>query len=117
MTEPEGLAIKKTSNFHEKEVSQSQVSLTAPTASFPVPLQKCCPLLGPLSSCTLKAEHPDAEDIALMAQMPLMLCGSTSLSHTGRNTLACDPGGERFKFQVGRAGAKGRGGSLLTASC
>ena len=37
----------KSSNFHEKEVGRSQVSLTAPTSSFPVLLQKCCPLLGP----------------------------------------------------------------------
>lgn len=34
-----------------------------------------------------------------------------ALSHTGgRNTLACDPGGERFKFQVESPGAKGREG-------
>lgn len=75
------------------------------------------PSVGPPSSCMLKAEHPDAESIALMAQMPLILCGSVSRTHTDRNTLACDHGGERFKFQVGRVGAKGRGGSLLTVSC
>ncbi len=69
------------------------------------------PPVGRRSSCTLKGEHPDAEGRALVADMPLMLCGSVSFTHThtGRNTLACDPGGERFKFQVGRVGAKGRG--------
>lgn len=61
--------------------------------------------------------HPDEKGTALMAEMLHMLCGSMSHTYTGRNTLACDPGGERFKFQVGRVGAKGRGGSLLTVSC
>ncbi len=39
------------------------------------------PPVGPLPSCTLKGEHPDTEGIALMAEMPLMLCGSLSLTH------------------------------------
>lgn len=57
------------------------------------------------------------EGKALTAEMPLMLRGSVSHTHTGRNTLACDPSGERFKFQMAGVGAKGRGGSLLTVSC
>lgn len=39
------------------------------------------PPVGPLSSCTLKGEHPDAEGITLMAEIPLMLCSSVSLTH------------------------------------
>lgn len=40
------------------------------------------PSVGPQSSCTLKAEHPNAESVALMAYAALVLCGS--VSHTSR---------------------------------
>lgn len=44
---------------------------------------------------------------ASMAEMPLMpRWQRVSHPRRGRNASACDPGGERFEFQVGRAGAK-----------
>lgn len=75
------------------------------------------PPVGPLSVCTLKGVHPDEKDTALMAEILHMLCGSMSHAYTGWNTLACHPVGGRVRFRVGRVGAKGRGGSLLTVSC
>lgn len=42
------------------------------------------PSVGPLSSCMLEGERSDAEGIASLADMPLVLCGSASLTHTYR---------------------------------
>lgn len=63
--------------------------------------------------------HGDAKGTALMSEMEPGGGASPThtRTHTAKNAPACHPAGERFKFQVGKAGTKVRGGSPLTAWC
>lgn len=102
--------------LHDKELIQSRSLTDNLNILVSSPDAEVLPPVGPLSLCTLKSVHPDEKDTALMAEILHMLCRSMSHAYTGWNTLACDPVGERVRFRVGRVGAKGRGGSLLTVS-
>lgn len=82
---------------------------------FSSPAAEVLPSVGRLLPYAANNVHPNAKGSALMSRM--QPGGGVSHTHAARNALTCHPTGERFRFQVGRAGAKASGGSPLTAWC